>query len=68
MACDGVIWLYHEIIVGICSFDKEDYMNSIISMLAVYPGPESNRHGFKGRGILSPMTHLCMCLCISDIQ
>jgi len=68
MACGGVICLYHEIIVEIYSISGEDYIGSIISMLEVYPGPESNRHGFKGRGILSPIVWLCMCLCTSDLQ
>jgi len=39
----------------IYSITEKDYINSIINMLEVYPGPESNRHGFKGRGILSPL-------------
>ena len=54
MACDGVICLYHEIVVEIYSISGEYYIDSIINVLRVYPGPESNRHSFKGRGILSP--------------
>ena len=54
MACGGVICLYHQVYDMTISIIYRSYNTSNINMLEVYPGPESNRHGFKGRGILSP--------------
>ena len=40
MACGGVICRYHEIIAEIYSIVGGDYIEIIINMLEVYPGPD----------------------------
>ncbi len=54
MACGGVICLKCTSFATKILKLYDIRMLLYISLLEVYPGPESNRHACLGRGILSP--------------